>query len=500
MASRNAVIATKVGGIVDLIRDGVNGLLAAPKDPASLESAIQRLLDEPALAQTLAERGAAFVSEDYSINATADGILKLYRRLLAHSTEATKQPPKIVRVITRLNVGGPAVHTILLADGLRPEYETVLVSGLESSAEGNMLPLAERLDVRVVRIPHLRREIDLLADFLALARLIALILRERPDIVHTHTAKAGVLGRIAARICGIPVIIHTFHGNVFRGYFSPRKTRFLVGLEQLVSKFTDRVVAVNEEQRDELVGFKVASPNKIVTVPLGLELQKLVNNEADPAEMRRKWGVPLEVPTIGIVARLVHIKGHELFLEAASEVHKRFPDAWFVIVGDGERRAELEEQARELGVPAVFTGWETDLPAVYRALDVVCLTSINEGSPVAVIEALAAGKPVVSTLAGGVVDLIRTGDTGLLVPTRDPTQFANAVCRILSCPEEGRAMGARGRASVYPALDLSNLLVNLDSLYASCLKSKLHLRVARASSGSPLVNGLKIQQVQSQLK
>jgi len=476
MAARNAVVATGVGGIVDLIQDGVNGLMTRAQDPQSLFEALLKLVDDPHLRERLGARGSEFVGAEYSIDTTAEAVLALYGKLLQERGHAVPNPEgaaprKVLRVITRLNVGGPAIHTILLTDRLRPDYDTVLVIGTEARNEGSMIPLADRLGVPVVRVPELRREIDPLHDLVALIKLIGIIRRERPQIVHTHTAKAGFVGRLAAWLCGVPIIIHTFHGHVFRGYFGPRKTKMLLFIERALALVSNQIITVNEEQRAELMGFGIASKQKLISVPLGLELGPLADGPADVHAMRCKWGIPEGVPAVGIVARLVHIKGHELFLAAAAHVHARFPEAYFVIVGDGERRGELEEMARELQIPVVFTGWETDLRAVYGALDVICLTSINEGSPVALIEALAAGKPIVSTNAGGVVDLIKSGENGILINERDPAAFGDAICRLLAEPEQGRAMGAKGKESVFPAYDVSTLVANIDQLYERAISS-----------------------------
>lgn len=383
-------------------------------------------------------------------------------------------PPirKVVRIIARLNVGGPAIHVLLLAHHLRPEYDTVLVSGLEAEREGNMLPLAKRLDVDVTRVPELGREINFFSDLISVFKLVRLIAREKPDIVHTHTAKAGFVGRIAARLCRVPVIVHTFHGHVFHGYFGPLKSRAFVYLERLLARLSDAILTVNEQQRQELIAYGIAPPDKIRSVLLGLELSQLANNGADPAVMRRKWGVPPEAPLVGIVARLVPVKGHELFLDAAAELRRHRPAARFVVVGDGERRADLEAYAAKLGLPAAFAGWETDLRAVYAALDVVCLTSFNEGSPLALIEAMTTGKPVVSTAAGGVVDLIKDEGNGLLVRDRDPQAFSHAVQRLLDDPSLAAAIGRHGRASVYPLYDVSRLVADIRSVYAELLAKK----------------------------
>lgn len=369
-------------------------------------------------------------------------------------------------------MGGPALHVILLTHHLRPDYDTVLVSGLEAEREGDMLHLAQQLEVNVVRVPELGREINLLGDLVSVAKLVQLIFREKPVIVHTHTAKAGFVGRLAARLCRVPIVVHTFHGHVFQGYFGPLKSRLFVYLERFLARLSDLILTVNEQQRRELISYGIAPPEKIRAVLLGLLLGELVGDGSDPSAMRAEWGVPLDAPLVGIVARLVPIKGHELFLEAAAALHRRRPDVRFVVVGDGERRAELESYAARLGVPVVFAGWQMDQRAVYAALDVVCLTSLNEGSPLTLIEAMTAGLPVVSTPAGGVVDLIRHDDNGLLVAERDPQAFSAAIQRLLDDPGLARALGQRGRESVYPRYDVSRLVGDIRDIYAELLARK----------------------------
>jgi len=378
----------------------------------------------------------------------------------------------VVSIITRLNIGGAALHAILLADGLRPEYQTLLVTGRESATEGSMLPLAVEKRVPIVTIPELRREIDPLNDVIAFFKLLRVIRRVRPQIIHTHTAKAGFIGRIAALLCRAPVIIHTFHGHVFRGYFGPTKTSILLMLERCLALFSSRILTVSEQQREELANFRIAPKSGITCVSLGLDLSHLAANPTGRNEMRGKWGVPLDAQAVGIVARLVKIKGHELFFDSAVEVRKQYPNAWFVVVGDGERRTELEHYAQRLRLPVVFTGWESDLQAVHSALDVVCLTSFNEGSSTALIEALAAAKPVVSTAAGGVVDIVRDGDTGILLQGRDPQAFAKAICQLLAASGPAREMGLRGRDSVFPRYDVSKLLENMKLIYQSLLRAE----------------------------
>ena len=381
----------------------------------------------------------------------------------------------ILRAITRLNIGGPAIHAIILTRGLQDEqFRSVLVSGQEAPGEGNMLDLAARSGVRPVLVEELGREVSLLNDVAAVRRLYGLIRRERPQIVHTHMAKAGTAARLAARLAGVPIVLHTYHGHVFHSYFSPAKTAVFLNIERVLARLTDRVIAVGDKQRQELIGYRVAPARKIVSIPLGLELEAMLDADAERGRLRTELGLNGAHKLVGIVARLVPIKAHEVFLDAAAEVRRRIPDARFLIVGDGERRAELEARARALGLQdqTLFLGWRRDMRTVYADLDVVVLTSLNEGSPVAVIEAMAAARPVVSTDVGGVSEVVAQGESGLLVPTRDASALADAVTSVLSDPSGAERMGRAARAAVYPKYSSGRLVDDLRRLYLELAREK----------------------------
>jgi glycosyltransferase involved in cell wall biosynthesis len=383
---------------------------------------------------------------------------------------------RVLRVIARLNVGGPALHATLLTERLDPErYDSLLVAGAEGPAEGNYLALHHRRLERLVHLPALGREISGPRDASALVALIMLIRRERPLIVHTHTAKAGTLGRLAAWLAGVPVVVHTYHGHVFRGYFSPAKTRLFVAVERWLARRTDRLLSVSPQVRRELLELGIGTPERSAVVPLGLDLDPFVAAGAAPAGgVRRALGIEPAAPVVAIVARLVPIKAHEVFFEAAARVSSRRPDARFLVVGDGERRAELEALVARLALgPAVrFLGWRGDLPAIYRDVDVVALTSRNEGSPVSLIEAMAAGRPVVATRAGGVPDLVEDGVSGYLVAPDRPDAVAEALLALLADPGRRDALGAAGRSRVYPAFAADRLVRDIDALYAALLEQK----------------------------
>lgn len=379
---------------------------------------------------------------------------------------------RVLRVIARLNIGGPALHAVLLTERLDPaRYDSLLVAGTEEPSEGNYLALQGRTLGTLVLIPALGREIRGFQDLAALFRLIRLIRRVRPHIVHTHTAKAGTLGRLAALLTGVPLLLHTYHGHVFHGYFSPAKTRCFLAIERWLARRTDRLLTVSETVRAELLALGIGTPEQLMVVPLGLELEPFLGCEPLRGQLRAELGLGEETLLVGIVARLVPIKAHELFLEAAAQVAHRVPRSRFLLVGDGERRAELEALVGRLGLEdrVCFLGWRRDLDRVYADLDLVALTSRNEGSPVSLIEAMAAGRAVVATRVGGVPDLVEDGVTGLLVPPEDSTAMAEAMSALLGDPERRRALGEAGRKRVSPAFGAERLLGDIDRLYTELL-------------------------------
>lgn len=373
---------------------------------------------------------------------------------------------RVARVITRVNVGGPAVQALLLTERLDPaRYEPLLITGKAGPREGDMLSLRDG-GVRPVFVPELVREISPLDDLRALVGLTRIFRRFRPHIVHTHMAKAGFLGRIAARLTGVPIVIHTFHGHVFRGYFGSARSRLFLAAERVLARRTTRIVAISARQRMDLLSLGVGTAASVVEIPLGLELAPFLR--APRGQLRGELGLTDEVPLVGIVARLVPIKGVDVFLEAARIIGAERPDAAFVVVGDGELRESLGRHAERLGIgPRTrFLGWRADLAAVYGDLDVVALTSHSEGTPVTLIEALAAGRAVVTTRVGGVEDVV-DGECGVLVEDSDVREIARAVLDLLADPGRRASLGWRGRRRVYPGYDATTLLRNIEALYTN---------------------------------
>ena len=372
----------------------------------------------------------------------------------------------MLRVITRLNVGGPAINAVLLSSRLDPaRFETLLVCGTEAASEGNMLELrgiGADLDLR--RVPSLGREITPFDDIRALAQLIAIARRFKPDIVHTHLAKAGTLGRLAARMSGAKAVVHTYHGTVFRGYFGRIRSRMFMSIERLLSRLTTRIIAISPSQRRELIDFGIGNEQKVIEVPLGLELEPFLAVDDVPSA-RARIGIRPDQPVVAIVARLVPIKNVSLFLRAMALI----PSATVLVAGDGSLRPKLEAEAVQLGIDGRtrFVGWQADMRSVYAASDVVGLTSQSEGLPVSLIEAMASARAVVSTRVGGVPDLVQHDVTGVLVPPDDVRGFADAVQALLLDPRRRTALGSAARHSVYPRYDAARLVAEIAALYES---------------------------------
>lgn len=378
-------------------------------------------------------------------------------------------PRRVLHILTRMNVGGPARHVLALTTRMRAiGFDTLIAFGTVEPGEGE---LASE-DEASVRIPHLRRRLDPVSDLRAWAELDRVVERYRPDVVHTHMAKGGALGRVAARRRGVPAVLHTFHGHVLEGYFASPANRAFLLAERWLAKRTDRLVAVSSATRDELLALRVGRPEQWRVVPLALDLEPITAARISPREARARLGLP-EAPTVGIVGRLVPIKDHELFLRAAALVASQRTDVSFVVAGDGPSRTTLEaEGSRRLGARVRFLGWVEDLPTLYAALDVVTLTSRNEGTPVALIESAAAGRPVVATDVGGVRDVVREAETGFLVPPGNPEALADRIVAVLSDANLAARMGAEGRRRIAASFSPGPAVQQMVGIYEEVLAAR----------------------------
>lgn len=377
---------------------------------------------------------------------------------------------KILRIITRLNIGGPAIHVTNLNYYLDREfgYESLLVYGSLAEGEGSMEYLAKQKNLKTFLLPELGREISLLKDLKTIWQLYRLIRQEKPDIVHTHTAKAGLVGRIAAKLAGVQKIYHTFHGHVFHDYFSTLKTKLFILIEKTIALFTTKIVAISAEQKKDLVNYGIAAAEKISVIPLGFELEKLTVN---PKTRYLKTLLQLSDNTklVGIVGRLVPIKNHNYFIEIAEKVLRKIDNVRFLIIGDGELRPQLEDLIRRIGLSGkiIITGFLEKAENIYSDLDVVMLTSKNEGTPVTLIEALACAKPVLSTDVGGVRDILQHGKYGYLETLDNAEKYANDLISILMNYSKAQEMAKLGQNYILSHYDAKILIKNINALYNS---------------------------------
>ena len=393
---------------------------------------------------------------------------------------AEDAPIKVLRVIARLNVGGPALHVAYLTSGLAERgYETTLVAGTLARGEESMAGVSESRGVRIETLPALHREIGPLRDAQAIVRLARLIKRERPTILHTHTAKAGAVGRVAALLAGTarpPIIVHTFHGHVLRGYFNPVTTLGFRMLERWLAKVTTALVAVSPEVRDDLVRLRVAPAAKFTVVRLGIELDERTDvDEGVRAETRRQLGVGDDAFVVGWVGRMTAVKRTDDVLRALRGLIDRGVNAYLCLVGDGPDREHLEQYAHELDVVkrCLFVGYQDDVARFYSAIDALLLPSVNEGTPVSVIEALAAGVPAVATRVGGTPDVIRDGVDGFLVEVGDAAALSERLAELARDPQRRAKMGSDGRERVLGRYAVERLVDDMDRLYRSLLDARI---------------------------
>jgi glycosyltransferase involved in cell wall biosynthesis len=377
-------------------------------------------------------------------------------------------------VIARLNLGGPAQQAALLSGRrLDPErYETLLVHGSLPAGEGSMADLAEREAVRREFLPSLVQPVAPAKDTGALAKLARIVRRFRPDIVHTHTAKAGFIGRAAAlTVRPRPVIVHTYHGHVLEGYFGAVKSGTYRRLERALGRFSDALVGVSEATVDDLVRLGVAARERFRIIPLGLDLSGYERpGDGDGAALRRELHVGEEEALVAYVGRVAPIKRLDVLVRAVAHARDGGARLHLAITGDGDTRPDLEQLAAGLGIGdrVHFLGYRRDLPNIFAASDIAAISSANEGTPVSLIEAGAAGVPAVATDVGGVADVVKP-DTGILVPAGDGEALGDAIARLAADPKLRRGMGAAARVHVLERYDAERLVSDIDRLYAELI-------------------------------
>ena len=392
--------------------------------------------------------------------------------------------PKVLRIINRFNLGGPTYNVSYLTKYMAPDYETLLVGGMNDKSEACSDYIVQKLGIHAIKISEMMRSINGYNDVVAYEKIKSIIKRYKPDIVHTHASKAGVLGRQAAISCGVPVIVHTFHGHIFNSYFNKYVTATFQKIEQHYAKRTSAIVAISDIQKYELSEvYKIAPPEKFRVIPLGFDLNRFQENKAMKRDaFRKQYDIADDEIAVSIVGRLVPVKNHRMFIDSIRNVKsKTNRKVRGVIVGDGDLRDGLLEYASLHGLTSstpehkvpnsdlIFTSWIKDADYVFAGSEISALTSLNEGTPVSIIESQAANVPVVSTIVGGIRDVVVEGKTALLSPTQNVEAFSENLLSLIENDEMRKQMSEDGWIFVRDKFHYTRLVNDMKNLYDEVL-------------------------------
>lgn len=393
-------------------------------------------------------------------------------------TNSTERPIKVLRIINRFNVGGPVYNVTYLTKFLPKPYETMLIGGRATSSEQDATYILESQGVEFEKLGSMSRSIRFFSDLRTFFALIKLIKRYKPTIVHTHASKAGALGRIAAKMMGVPIIVHTYHGHVFQGYFNPIVTKLVILLERFLGRISTNIITISPEQQQDIVyKFNVVPLEKTSIIPLGFDLKRFEESNSKRNELRTVDGIPDEQCAVAIVGRLAPIKNHRLFIDAAALVLRQYPNEFiFYVVGDGELKTEIKSYIENtyplFNKNIVFTSWIADMTTLYPAMDIVCLTSLNEGTPVSLIEAQASGIPVISTNVGGVKDIVQANETGIIMEGNSEEELAKHLIELHLNKSLRMKMSQNARNFVKEKFTYQRLVDDMDSLYKTLLSNE----------------------------
>ena len=395
--------------------------------------------------------------------------------------------PKVLRIINRFNLGGPTYNVSYLTKYMAPDYETLLVGGMNDKSEACSDYIVQKLGIHAIKISEMMRSINGYNDVVAYEKIKSIIKRYKPDIVHTHASKAGVLGRQAAISCGVPVIVHTFHGHIFNSYFNKYVTETFRKIEQHYAKRTSAIVAISDIQKYELSEiYNIAPPEKFRVIPLGFDLNRFQENKAMKRDaFRKQYDIADDEIAVSIVGRLVPVKNHRMFIDAIKKVKsKTNRKVRGIIVGDGDLRDGLLEYANLHGLTSstpehkvpnsdlIFTSWIKDADYVFAGSEISALTSLNEGTPVSIIESQAANVPVVSTIVGGIRDVVVEGKTALLSPTQNVEAFSDNLLMLIENDEMRKQMSEDGWIFVRDKFHYTRLVNDMKNLYDELLANK----------------------------
>ncbi|MEO1287067.1 MAG: glycosyltransferase [Chloroflexota bacterium] len=375
-----------------------------------------------------------------------------------------QQPKRIVRIVAHLDISGPALQAILLTSALQDlAYDSTLIGFAEADSKDNLTALAHSYDIQPMIVPELGYTRPL-GSLSAIRRLTQILRDIKPDIVHTHNTRAGYVGRIAARLAGVPVVVHTLHEYPFDGYYNRLSTIIFIYTERFGANLSDSIITLSQSLRQKLVEtYGITRRSRITVLPMGYDLHTFAESNRHQGDFRKAWNIASDAPLIGIIGRLLPVKNHRLFLQMASQVLVHQSNACFAIIGDGEERKFLEAYAEELGIASqvIFTGWQQNLEHIYSDLDVLVNSSLNEGTPVPIIEALSTQCPVVATDVGGVADLLDNGRYGSLISSGNVAQLTEAVLDVLQSQPDMQS----AQATMLRRYGIDRLAQDLDSLY-----------------------------------
>ncbi len=395
--------------------------------------------------------------------------------------------PRVLILINRLNLGGPAFHVATLTKYLSPEFEMLLVAGTKDDSEESSDYIVKNMGLNFVSLPEMHRSINPFKDYRSYRALRKMIREFKPDIVHTHAAKAGAIGRIAALHEKVPVILHTFHGHVFHSYFSPIKTKIFLAIERYLAKRTSGIIAISERQKKDLTWkYKVCHPSKMNMIPLGFDLRSFRENIPEKRELfRKKYLLEDDEIAIGIIGRLVPVKNHPLFMASAARVLTQTKKkVRFFIIGDGESRELLYREAEALDLnytnfktkpekaDLTFCSWIKDVDVAISGLDIVALSSHNEGTPVSLIEAQAGDKAVISTNVGGIENVVIKNETALLVDSNDYIDYSQQLLRLIEDDDLRHRLGSNGWEFVREKFHFTRMIKEVSLLYKQLLTKR----------------------------
>ena len=384
---------------------------------------------------------------------------------------------KVLRIINRFNIGGPTYNATFLTKFLSDDFETLLIGGLPEENEANSLHILEKYGVEPILLPEMKREPNLKSDRIALKKIKTIIREFKPDIVHTHASKAGALGRRAAVSCNVPIIVHTFHGHIFHSYFGKIKTALFKNIERYLARKSTGIIAISEIQKKELCEIhKIAPKGKTTVIPLGFDLDIFQENyESNRTHTRTKYDIEQNTIAIAIVGRLTAIKDHSFFLDVIEELEiQSDKKVKIFIVGDGDMKSEIEERLipmQKKGIQISLTSWIYDIAEFNAGMDIMCLTSKNEGTPVSLIEAQASNIPVISTEVGGVADIVEENETGFIIPRKNKREFVSKLKLLVENDELRLKMKKKGWQNVHQKYSYQRLAKDMESFYQSLIKN-----------------------------